>query len=99
MVQTFHATGALSCTSKSDIDEGLLCSDCVCSSRASELKECATALHEYHLKASRRAPVEQKTAIFEKYSQHKYHSVAMRLSPPQELPPQLFEDSESCMDL
>ena len=57
------------------------------------------ALHAFHVKASQRAPAEAKTAIYEKYTQHKYHSVAMRLSPPLELPPGLFKDTEDCMEL
>ena len=67
--------------------------------RASELTVCATALHAFHVKASRGAPAEAKTAIYEKYAQHRYHSVAVRLNPPLDLPPHLFEDPESCMEL
>ena len=66
--------------------------------RASELRECVTALHEFHLKAHRRGPREQ-SAIHEKYSQQKYHSVATILAPPDNLPAYLFEDLESPMDL
>ena len=66
--------------------------------RPSELRECVTALHEFHLKAHRRGPREQ-SAIHEKYSQQKYHSVATILAPPDDLPAYLFEDPESPMDL
>ena len=52
----------------------------------------------FHVKASQRT-AEAKTAIYEKYAQHRYHSVAMRLNPPLELAPQLFEDPEACMEL
>ena len=64
--------------------------------RASELRECAGALHSFHLKASQMG--REQTAIHEKYSQHRYHSVATCLAPPQDLPAELFEGPEASMD-
>ena len=69
--------------------------DCMCC-RASELRECAGALHSFHLKAS--LVGREQTAIHEKYSQHRYHSVATCLAPPQDLPAKLFEDPEASVD-
>ena len=65
----------------------------------SELRECATALHEFHVRASRRQQREQ-TAIHEKYSQHKYHAVATCLAPPPDLPLCIYEEeAATSMDL
>ncbi|CAL5221024.1 g3142 [Coccomyxa viridis] len=66
--------------------------------RPSELRECATALHAFHVKASQ-STAKAKTIIHEKYAKNRYHSVAMHMKPPLELPPQLFEDPEACMEL